>query len=82
MTAEIEKLLQEVQSLSTDEIRRLRWAIDKQLADSERVISGNGSAQLQTLSRLRKELAALPVQNPTDGFSNRNHDSLLYGDDS
>jgi hypothetical protein len=31
------------------------------------------------LQRLRQELAALPVQNPADGFSNRQHDQLLYG---
>jgi hypothetical protein len=31
------------------------------------------------LTRLRRELAALPVRNPTDGFANRQHDQLLYG---
>jgi hypothetical protein len=31
------------------------------------------------LHSLRRELAALPVVNPADGFSNRQHDSLLYG---
>jgi hypothetical protein len=32
------------------------------------------------LNQLRKELAALPVANPRDGFSGRDHDQLLYGD--
>jgi hypothetical protein len=32
------------------------------------------------LHRLRQELAVLPVHNPVDGFSNRQHDQLLYGD--
>ena len=32
----------------------------------------------ENLERLKKELAALPVMNPADGFSNRNHDDLLY----
>ena len=32
------------------------------------------------LRRLRQELAVLPVHNPVDGFSNRQHDQLLYGD--
>lgn len=82
MAAEIDKLIQEVQSLTADEMRRLRRAIDVQLADSEPEVSGNGSAQLHALNRLRKELEALPVQNPADGLSNRNHDSLLYGGDS
>ena len=36
--------------------------------------------QHEALRRLRRELAALPVINPADGFSNRQHDQLLYGD--
>ena len=32
------------------------------------------------LDRLRRELAGLPVHNPADGFSNRDHDSELYGE--
>ena len=35
--------------------------------------------QHEALRRLRRELAALSVINPTDGFSNRQHDQL-YGD--
>ena len=35
--------------------------------------------QHEDLKRLNEELAALPVKNPADGFSNRNHDILLYG---
>ena len=31
------------------------------------------------LESLRRELVALPVHNPTDGFSNRDHDDELYG---
>ena len=31
------------------------------------------------LHRLRRALALLPVMNPPDGFSNRDHDRLLYG---
>jgi hypothetical protein len=36
--------------------------------------------QCDALHRLRQELATLPVHNPVDGFSNRQHDQLLYGD--
>ena len=36
--------------------------------------------QRDALRRLRQELAVLPVHNPVDGFSNRQHDQLLYGD--
>lgn len=35
--------------------------------------------QRAALQRLRDGLAALPVVNPSDGFSNRQHDQLLYG---
>jgi hypothetical protein len=34
--------------------------------------------QYAALQRLRQEPAALPVMNPADGFSNRQHDQLLY----
>jgi hypothetical protein len=34
----------------------------------------------EALNQLRKEMAALPVANPTDGFSGRDHDQLLYGE--
>jgi len=36
--------------------------------------------QRDALRRLRQELAELPIHNPIDGFSNRQHDQLLYGD--
>ena len=36
--------------------------------------------QRDALCRLRQELAVLPVHNPVDGFSNRQHDQLLYGE--
>ncbi len=32
------------------------------------------------LDGLRSELAHLPVRNPADGVSNRDHDSELYGE--
>ena len=31
------------------------------------------------LDRLQKELGRLPIGNPQDGLSNRDHDALLYG---
>lgn len=36
--------------------------------------------QVASLRRLRRELAALPVHNPDDGFSSRDHDAELYRD--
>jgi len=32
------------------------------------------------IGRLRRELGELPVCNPIDGFSNRDHDDVLYGE--
>ena len=37
--------------------------------------------QKQALNRLRAELALLPNRNPADGFSNRDHDKIIYGGD-
>jgi len=34
----------------------------------------------ENLKRLQEKLATLPVHNPADGFSNRDHDQVLYGD--
>jgi hypothetical protein len=35
--------------------------------------------QREALRRLRCKMKTLPVHNPADGFSNRDHDRLLYG---
>jgi len=53
----------------------------ERLARSLRVTHQEGlrDQQHETLRRLRRELSALPVANPADGFSNRDHDRLLYG---
>ena len=40
------------------------------------------TAQLQALKTLRAELVSLPVSNAADGFTNRDHDRLLYGETS
>jgi hypothetical protein len=37
------------------------------------------SQQRDALRRLRQELKGLPVCNLSDGFANREHDQLLYG---
>jgi len=81
MTSDIDKLLGELQTLSAEDMRRMRRAIDEQLAEDRTGVGTNGKQRLQALNRLRKELATLPVCNPADGFSNRDHDKLLYGGD-
>ena len=52
--------------------RSLRPATSKFSAEQRR----------DALNRLRKEIAELPVNNPADGFSNRDHDRVLYRDAS
>lgn len=36
--------------------------------------------QREAMEILRQKLAALPVRNSADGFSNRDHDKIIYGD--
>jgi hypothetical protein len=58
-----------------------KLALIERLARSLQAIPHQVSPDQQrtALQRLRRELAALPVVNPDDGFSNRQHDDLLYG---
>jgi hypothetical protein len=35
--------------------------------------------QLETLSALRRKVAAMPTTAVSDGLSNRDHDRILYG---
>ena len=78
---DMNKLLEELPSLSPDELRRVRQVIDEHLVESRAAVAVNGSERLQVLSGLRQELALLPVRNPADGFSNRDHDKLVYEGD-
>ena len=39
----------------------------------------SAAAQRKAFLELRRKLAALPVHNPSDGLSNRDHDKILYG---
>ena len=59
-----------------------KLALIEQLARSLRdgSLRTSPAHQRDALRRLRQELALLPVHNPADGWSNRNHDQLLYGD--
>lgn len=41
----------------------------------------DASKRKKALDDLRQELNRLPVMNPDDGLSNRDHDQLLYGDE-
>ena len=54
----------------------------ERLARSVRMAPAPRSAEQQSeaLNQLRREMAALPVANPADGFSGCDHDQLLYGE--
>jgi len=58
-----------------------KLALIEHLARSLQTASAGISPNQQraALQRLKVELAALPVVNPSDGFSNRQHDQHLYG---
>lgn len=75
---DFDTMVQTLEQLSPAE----KLALIERLARSLRVTPQEGplDQQHETLRRLRRELAALPVTNPADGFSNRDHDRLLYGD--
>jgi hypothetical protein len=40
---------------------------------------GAASAQRAAQEKVFRRLAKLPLHNASDGFSNRDHDSVLYG---
>ena len=66
---------------------RVKYAQDavrliEELARSLRTPTNEGKSDdlRANLDRLRRELARLPVRNPADGVSNRDHDRELYGE--
>jgi hypothetical protein len=74
---DFDTMAQTLEQLSPTE----KLVLIERLARSLRVVPQEGALdqQHETLRRLRQELAALPVANPADGFSNRDHDCILYG---
>ena len=67
-----------VQNLTTAEMRELINQLNRSL---QHVNPANLVAkQRQAYHELRAKLAELPVENPPDGFSNRDHDQVLYGE--
>jgi hypothetical protein len=46
------------------------------------VAQEQAQAQRGRLAKLRREVLALPVRNPSNGFSNRDHDDVLYEEPS
>jgi hypothetical protein len=76
-TDRLETISNEVEMLTVSQ----KLQLIERLARSVRNGKGHSSQeQRKALDGLRKELASLPVNNPEDGISNRDHDSLLYGE--
>lgn len=74
---DFETAVQTIDRLTPDEKRTLLAYLARSLHDRAHDVA---LPQHQAaLERLRQDLAALPVENPVDGFSNRQHDQLLYG---
>ena len=49
---------------------------------ADRNTQAGSEASRDSLDKLRRKVADWPVLNPGDGFSNRDHDRLLYGEQS
>ncbi len=77
---DFETVVQTLTRLTTGEklalIERLARSLQEPAAED--LVSAD--QQHEALQRLRQALAPLPVRNPDDGLSNRDHDRLLYGE--
>ena len=74
---DLETLAQTVERLTPTEKLTLIEYLARSLRETP--TQTTSTQQRDALRRLRQELAILPVHNPVDGFSNRQHDQLLYG---
>jgi hypothetical protein len=74
-----DSLAQTLEQLTSHEklaiIERLARSLQEP-ATEDRVIA---EQQRKALQGLQHTLSSLPIHNPDDGFSNRDHDRLLYG---
>jgi len=76
--AEWNNVLKAVAQMSQQEkLRLIELVVQSLRVPSPAARPANPQASLE---RLRRELAALPVRNPDDGFRGRDHDRELYGE--
>lgn len=75
-TADLETIEGVLGRLTVAEKRALVERVTRDLRDSE---ATSLAEQRTNLRNLIAELAALPIQNPSDGFSNVDHDRAIYG---
>jgi hypothetical protein len=76
-TDKLETISNELETLSVNQKLQLIERLARSVRNGK---EHSSQEQREALEALRKELASLPVNNPDDGFSNRDHDSLLYGE--
>ena len=74
-----DNLVQTLEQLTSSQklalIERLARSLQEPVTEDQVV----ADQQRKALQSLRCALTSLPVHNPDDGFSNRDHDRLLYG---
>ncbi len=76
-TDKLETISNELETLSVNQKLQLIERLARSVRNGK---EHSSQEQREALEALRKELASLPVNNPDEGFSNRDHDSLLYGE--
>lgn len=61
------------------------WSAADKLEIAQRLLRECDASELDpetqrnALNQLREQIAKMPVCNPSDGKSNRDHDALIYG---
>lgn len=79
MDADITEIEDAVRRLPKGERVRLIEVIARSLRDPELQRAPELTPNRATLERLLDEVDNLPSRSPADGFSNRDHDCVLYG---
>jgi hypothetical protein len=76
---DFDTIVQTLERLTSGEKLALIEQIARSLQASSALELDVAQRQREALTRLRAKVKARPIQNPDDGFSNRDHDRLLYG---
>jgi hypothetical protein len=78
----LERILRDLESLSIEEKRQIFRLLGSALGANGAAETAPTRApqQREALLALHAEVVRLPVTNPSDGLSNRDHDQILYGE--
>ena len=80
--AEWQHLQEALDQLTVEEKQRVIDHVKRSLEHDSVAPADQAKQQRSALDRLRNETDKLPIHNPEDGLSNRDHDDLLYGEAS